>query len=185
MSDQDHAQTTTGGDEPPRRVELLEPPRPHSEAVPDLAAELDVACRERDEFKDLLLRKVAEFENYRKRIERERREQGSAEVAELIEALLPILDDFERAIRAAGDSSRETLQQGIELIYRQLVDVLAKRGLQAVEALGQDFDPSLHEAVVTESSPNHREGEVIEVFRRGYRLGTQLLRPAMVKVARA
>ena len=152
-----------------------------ADAKPDAHA---IACRERDEYRDLLLRKTAEFDNYRKRVERERREEAAAEVAELLESLLTILDDFERALATAADDNPEAYRAGIELIHRQLFDLLARNGVSTIDALGADFDPHVHEAVVTEQNSDRRDGEVIEELRRGYRLGERLLRPAMVKVAR-
>jgi molecular chaperone GrpE len=151
----------------------------------DERAAIADACRERDEYRDLLLRKTAEFDNYRKRVERERREQAAFEVMELLGSLLPVLDDFERALKIDAVDNPEAYRAGIELIHRQLVDVLERRGVKAIDALGADFDPHVHQAVVTEASPSHRDGEVIEELRRGYRLGERLLRPAMVKVAKA
>ncbi len=146
---------------------------------------LDAACRERDEYRDLLLRKTAEFDNFRKRIERERREQAAAEVTELIGALLPVVDDFERALAVDARENAEAYRAGVELIHRQLRDLLARRGVTTIEAVGADFDPRVHQAVVTEASPGHRDGEVLAELRRGYMLGDRLLRPAMVKVAKA
>jgi molecular chaperone GrpE len=156
------------------------PERPQSESDAP-----DAAYRERDEYRDLLLRKTAEFDNYRKRIERERREQAAAEVIELIEALLPVVDDFERALGVDAVENEEAYRAGVELIHRQLRDLLARRGVTAIEAVGADFDPRIHQAVVTEASPGRRDGEVIAELRRGYKLGDRLLRPAMVKVAKA
>jgi molecular chaperone GrpE len=146
---------------------------------------LAAACHERDEYYDLLLRKTAEFDNYRKRMARERREQAAFEVAALMETLLPVLDDFERALKADALENPEAYRAGIQLIYNQLVDVLGRNGVTAIEAVGTDFDPRVHEAVVTEASAAHRDGEVIEELRRGYKIGDRLLRPAMVKVAKA
>ncbi len=145
----------------------------------------DAACAERDEYRDLLLRKAAEFDNYRKRVERERREAASAGIAELVEALLPIVDDFERALAADPAAGVEAYRAGVELIHRQLMDLLARFGVTPIQAVGTDFDPRLHEAVLTEANPGSRDGEVIEQFRRGYLLADRLLRPAMVKVAKA
>lgn len=142
-------------------------------------------CRERDEFRDLLLRKTAEFDNYRKRVERERREQAAAEVTEILKSLLPIVDDFERALAVDAVENPEAYRAGVELIHRHLGDLLARRGVTAIDALGADFNPHVHQAVATEANPEHRDGEVIEEFRRGYRLGERLLRPAMVKVVKA
>jgi molecular chaperone GrpE len=141
--------------------------------------------RERDEYRDLLLRKTAEFDNYRKRNERERREFVQSAASDVLEGLLPILDDFERALRAPADASASAYRQGVELIYKQLIDYLGKRGVTPIEAVGADFDPHVHEAVTYEERPGHRDGEVVEEVRRGYKLGDRLLRPAMVRVAKA
>jgi molecular chaperone GrpE len=154
-----------------------------SEPVDD--ASISELKRERDEYYDRLLRITAEFDNYRKRIERERRETIERAAAGLIEELLPIVDDFERALRADAGAETASYRDGVALIVRQIRDLLARRGVTAIEALGADFDPHLHQAVAYEPSPGHREGEVIEELRRGYTLGDRLLRPAMVKVARA
>jgi molecular chaperone GrpE len=146
------------------------------------AAELQ---RERDEFKDLLLRKTAEFDNYRRRTERERQTQADTAAADLLEELLPLVDDLERALQAeAGPEGAEAYRLGVELIHRQLLDLLRKRDVKPIEALGADFDPHYHQAVTHEAAAGHREGEVIEEYRRGYTLGDRLLRPSMVKVAK-
>ena len=140
---------------------------------------------ERDDYRDRLLRATAEFDNYRKRVERERRELSEFAANEIVKDLLPLLDDFERALAAApgSDGSQASYRAGIELIHRQLVDLLRRRGVTPVEALGLDFDPHVHQAVATEVSDAHRDGEVVEEMRRGYKIGDRLLRPAMVKVA--
>jgi molecular chaperone GrpE len=140
---------------------------------------------ELDRCRDLLLRKAAEFDNYRKRTERERREQADRSVSDLLLELLPVLDDFERALNA--DVSRESAdahRQGVEIIHRQLLDLLQRRGVRPIDAVGTEFDPHLHQAVTTEVAEGGRDGEVLEELRRGYMLGERLLRPAMVKVAR-
>ena len=154
-------------------------------AAPAVGDELAAARRERDEFYDRLLRKTAEFDNYRKRVERERREAAQYAAGDLLEALLPIVDDFERALRAEAGPDGESYRQGIELIYKQFTDLLARRGVTPIEAVGHPFDPNFHQAITYESSPGRAEGEVIEEVRRGYKLGERLLRPAMVKVAKA
>jgi len=149
------------------------------------AMDPEEARRQRDEYYDLLLRKTAEFDNYRKRIERERQSTAQAAAADLIVELLPLIDDLERALRAeTGAAGAQPYRHGVELIHRQLLETLKKRGVQPVEALGADFDPHYHQAVSYEPAPGHREGEVIEEFRRGYTLGDRLLRPAMVRVAK-
>jgi molecular chaperone GrpE len=153
-----------------------------AEAVTDALAELR---RERDEYYDLLLRKTAEFENFRKRIERERREMTEQAAAGLIEELLPLVDDLERALQADPTSGADAYRQGVEIIYKQLLELLRKRGVTPIEAVGADFDPHVHQAVDQAVSADHREGEVMAELRRGYMLGDRLLRPAMVRVAKS
>jgi len=141
--------------------------------------------RERDEIYDRLLRKTAEFDNYRKRIERERREQADQSVVDLLLNLLLIVDDFDRALTTESGESASAYRKGVELIHAKLHDMLRRQGVKPIDALGTDFDPNLHQAVIHEPSPDHREGEVIGELRRGYLIGDKLLRPAMVKVAKA
>lgn len=140
---------------------------------------------DRDALYDRLLRQTAEFDNYRKRIERERRETREAAAVDLITDLLPLVDDFERALAVEAGPGAVAYRQGIEIIYRQLMDLLQKRGVEPVPAIGVAFDPHVHQAVAHEASPDHHDGDVIEELRRGYRIGNRLLRPAMVKVAKA
>lgn len=155
-------------------------------AVEPAAGDVTEIQRQRDEYYDQLLRKQAEFDNYRKRVERDRQAVSDAAAASMIEELLPLVDDLERALKAdAGADGGETYRQGVELIHRQLGDILQKRGVRPIEALGADFDPYYHQAVAHEAAPGKRDGEVIEEFRRGYMLGDRLLRPSMVKVAKA
>ena len=138
--------------------------------------------KQRDDYYDRLLRKTAEFDNYRKRTDRERLQLSDAVAADLLQELLPLVDDMERALRAEG--SGEGIRKGVELIHKQLLEILRKRGVRPIEALGADFDPHYHMAVAHEPANDRRDGEVIEEFRRGYMLGDRLLRPAMVKVAK-
>lgn len=155
--------------------------------APETAADDPTAAlkRERDELQDRLLRSVAEFDNYRKRTDRERRELSDAVVADLVRDVLPVVDDLERAISAAADSADPALRSGVELIHRQLVEALKRRGVEPFDSIGQDFDPSWHEALASEPANERRDGEIVEEIRRGYRIGQRLLRPAMVRVAKA
>jgi molecular chaperone GrpE len=146
---------------------------------------LETLRREKDAVQDRLLRTAAEFDNYRKRVERDRREQTEAVTADALSDLLPIIDDLERALKAPSGGDVDAFRKGVELIHRQMTELLRKRGVKTIDAVGADFDPRYHQAVVQESSPDHREGEVMEEFARGYMLGDRLLRPAMVKVAKA
>jgi molecular chaperone GrpE len=141
--------------------------------------------RERDDYYDRLLRKTAEFDNYRRRIERERREQSDQAVLDLLQELLLVVDDFDRALTVSAGDDPTAYRKGVELIHAKLHDLLRKRGIKPIEAIGQAFDPNVHQAVMHESSPEHHEGEVIGELRRGYMIGDRLLRPAMVKVAKA
>ena len=156
-------------------------PQPAAETQSDPLEELR---REKDSLQDRLLRTAAEFDNYRKRIDRERRDMADYMKADVLAEILPIVDNFERALQAPS-SDVDSLRKGVELIYKQMIDLLRKRGVTPIEALGADFDPNFHQAVIHETSPAHREGEVIEELQRGYMLGDKLLRPAMVKVAKA
>jgi molecular chaperone GrpE len=155
-----------------------------ADAAPALADEIVELRKERDGLHDRLLRQAAEFDNYRKRIDRERRESAQYAAAEVLQDVLPIIDDFERALQTDAPGA-ESYRQGLQIIHRGLMDLLRKRGVTPIEAVGTDFDPQVHQAVSYEEDPRRRDGEVIEEFRRGYRLGDRLLRPAMVKVAKA
>jgi molecular chaperone GrpE len=142
--------------------------------------------RERDELHDRLLRVTAEFDNYRKRTERERRELAEASGVDVIRDVLPALDDLERALATPAEGSAAAkYRSGVELIRRQLLEVLRRRGVEPMEVVGHDFDPEWHEAVSDEPLDGHRDGEITAEIRRGYRIGSRLLRPAMVRVAKA
>ncbi|HKE86462.1 MAG TPA: nucleotide exchange factor GrpE [Vicinamibacterales bacterium] len=149
------------------------------ESQPDPQEELR---REKDALQDRLLRTAAEFDNYRKRVDRERRDLAEYTAADIISEMLPIIDNLERALAAASES--DPLRKGVELIHKQMLDMLRKRGVKPIEALGTDFDPNFHQAVIHEVSAEHREGEIMEELQRGYLLGDRLLRASMVKVAK-
>ena len=141
--------------------------------------------RERDDYYDRWLRKSAEFDNYRKCIERERREQGEQAVNNLLLELLLIVDDFNRALTVDAGDGGAAYRKGVELIHAKLYDLLRKYGVRPLDTIGADFDPNLHQAVMHEASAEHRDGEVIGELQKGYMIGDRLLRPAMVKVAKA
>ena len=152
---------------------------------PDLSIDPVELLKQRDDYYDRLLRKTAEFDNYRRRSERERSQRSEAAVADLLQELLPLVDDMERALKAdSGSDATEAIRRGVELIHKQLLETLRKRGVTPIDSLGADFDPHFHMAVSHEPADGRREGEVVEEFRRGYMLGDRLLRPAMVKVAK-
>jgi molecular chaperone GrpE len=145
--------------------------------------ELETLRRERDDNYDRLLRTTAEFDNYRKRVERERRDQADRVIGDFAVELLTVVDDFERALGA--DEAAEGYRKGVELIHDKLQALLRAHGITPIDAIGADFDPNLHQAVVHEPSPGHRDNEVIGELRKGYMLHDRLLRPALVKVAKA
>jgi molecular chaperone GrpE len=151
------------------------------EATPDTAA----LQKERDDLYDRLLRKTAEFDNFRKRVERDRKEMIEWAASDVLTDLIAIVDDFDRALAADAPPEAQQYKAGLEMIHRQLSELLKRRGVTLVEALGADFDPHLHQAVAYEEVPGAREGEVVGVMAKGYKLGDRLLRPAMVKVAKA
>jgi molecular chaperone GrpE len=158
------------------------PPAPAEQPAADQLAQLR---RERDDYQDRWMRKAAEFDNYRRRIERERREQADQSVVDLLQDLLLVVDDFDRALTVdAGDDS-SAYRRGVELIHTKLQDLLRKNGVTPIETIGADFDPNVHQAVAQEASADHREGEVISEMRKGYMINDRLLRPAMVTVAKA
>ena len=152
-----------------------------STAAPDL----DALKAERDDYYDRLLRTTAEFDNYRKRVDRDRRDQAERVTGDLLLEILSIADDFERALAVEGTGESDAYRKGVELIYTKLHELLRRHDVHPIEAVGRDFDPNLHQAVLHEPSDAHRDGEVMEELRRGYMKGDRLLRPAMVKVAKA
>jgi len=147
------------------------------------AGDAETLQREREELRDRLLRTAAEFDNYRKRVERERRELAEFAAADLIRDILPIIDDFDRALAAPVWSKEAPAREGVELIHRRLLDTLRKRGVEPLEVVGEDFNPEWHESVGSEPAAGRRDGEVVAEVRRGYRLGGRLLRAALVRVA--
>ena len=153
--------------------------------APSDTGSLEVLQKERDDFYDRLLRKTAEFDNYRKRVERDRKETIEWAAADVLSDLLSVVDDFDRALAAEAPPEAQAYKAGLELIQRQLADLLKKRGVTMIDAMGADFDPHLHQAIAYEEVEGAREGEVVGVMAKGYKLGDRLLRPAIVKVAKA
>lgn len=153
-------------------------------------AELKKLSDEQHDLTDRLARRQADFENYRKRTERERTEAYNRATGEVVGRLLPVLDNLRRALDAEGSfESGESAEfvhflRGVELIEKQLAGVLEGLGVEPVPTVGQRFDPHIHEAVVTEETDEFEPDTVMEEMRRGYRLGDKLIRPAMVKVSK-
>ena len=152
------------------------------ESVPGKIEDIEALKKEKEELREKLLRRLAEFENYKKRVLREKREYYSNIYAEIVKNLLPILDNFERAF--AEPSPEESFREGMELIMNQFRGFLEKEGLVEIEALGEKFDPNLHEAMMMEADPELPEGQIVEVLEKGYTFRGKLVRPSKVKVVR-
>jgi molecular chaperone GrpE len=148
-----------------------------------LAVEHEKLVAEKKDLFDRLLRKQAELENVRKRVQREKEEFRQLATEDLIRSLLPTLDGFERALSQRDAGTPEAFYQGLELIYKELREVLGRAGLEPIETEGALFDPHLHQAVETVESDSHRDQEIVEELQRGYKLRHRLLRPAIVRVA--
>jgi len=156
-----------------------EPDAAEEEELAALAEELESARRERDQYLDALRRLKAEFENSRKRQERERERVLSMAAERLVQELLPVLDNLDRALEAGGD-----IREGVLATRNQLADVLGSEGLLPVASDGQPFDPNVHEAVMGRPSDEHEEGTILQTFERGYLLNGKPIRPAKVVVAK-
>ena len=153
--------------------------------VRDAEGRADEEHRRAEGYLALLKRERADFTNYRRRIEQERAEQAEAATADLLRALLPALDDLERALHnVPAELAGSTWVQGIRLVDRALHEALERAGLARIRAAGQPFDPQLHEALLGEEAPGQAEGAVVRELRPGYRLGERVLLPAQVSVAR-
>jgi molecular chaperone GrpE len=158
-----------------------------SQVEKDIDALLADTQRERDEYLDLAKRTKADFENFRKRMTAEVQAAAGRGKAEVLLGVLPVLDDLERALQAAGldpeGDSDDGLAHGVLLVFRSLRDTLTKNGIEAVDPTGEKFDPTLHEALSMQPSEGVESGTVVETMQKGYRLGEQLIRPARVVVA--
>ena len=162
---------TQSASESPESPESDDPLARASE-VADASVLAERAARlqaEKDELMQTLVRRQADFENYRKRIEREREDDKRFGARRLIEDLLPVLDAFERAVKAHDDPAYQEYRKGLELIYRQLWDILARNGLERIQAEGKPFDPHYHQAIERVESTEHPEGTVVDVFQDGFR----------------
>jgi molecular chaperone GrpE len=154
--------------------------------TPDASAELEKAQAEAAEWKDRFLRKAAEFENFRKRSERDRNESIQLAKGSIFLELLPVLDACERALAAFPEEDKAGLdhyRSGVELLYRQVRDVLGRLGVVPIEADSKPFDPNIHEALAREESADYEDNTVLRVLRRGYMFRDRLLRPAQVAVS--
>jgi molecular chaperone GrpE len=156
------------------------PTDPAAPAVDDKVAKL---LADFEDLRQTLIRRQADFENYRKRVERERSEDSRRAMARLIEGLVPVLDGFEHALAAHKEAAYADYRRGFELIYKQLLENLTRLGLERHDPIGKPFDPHLHEAMDRVETDDQPEGVILEVYQPGYVFHGHVLRPAMVRVA--
>jgi molecular chaperone GrpE len=164
-----------------RRSELVEPESAVRDTAADVSAERDRLAKEKSELQDLLQRRQAEFENYRRRIERERSDIFEYAAMDVIKALLPVVDDFERALKV--ESADKEYARGMKLIYDRLYSALQKLGLEPITEDVPIFNPHIHHAVEMVDTKDHPDQTILDEYQRGYYFKGRLLRPAMVKVA--
>ncbi len=147
--------------------------------------ELETARSENAAAADMMLRLAAEMDNYKKRVAKERESLIKYGSQGIVQELLPILDNFERAIEAAGKSSDfDSLLEGVEMISKQMYDALERKGVSKIDAVGETFDPNIHEAVVQVASEKYSENTVVEELQKGYMLHDRIVRPSMVAVSK-
>jgi len=156
-------------------------------SLEDAGKQIELLQQEKDKYYDLLLRKQAELENYRKRVVREKEEAVSRTKSTVIQAILPIVDACEKGIEnlsnEEGNEALGSYIEGYQLLLKQLKTFLEQNSVAEVSGVGSTFDPNVHEAVLREVSSDHEDGEILEEYRRGYTMNEQLLRAAQVKVA--
>ena len=145
--------------------------------------ELAKLANDLDDLRQTLLRRQADFDNYRKRIEKERSEDSRRATARVIEGLIPVLDGFEHALAAHREAEYENYRKGFELIYKQLLDNVSRLGAERFEPMGKMFDPHLHQAMDRTETADYEDGTILQVFQPGYLFHGRVLRPAMVRVA--
>jgi molecular chaperone GrpE len=162
-------------------AESADPATPEAQ-IAALRKEVDALRLEREDLKDQLLRRRADFENFRKRADRDRQQAAFEATVAVLRDLIPALDNLERALGAGGDEA--SLRMGVELIRRELLGLLDRHGATAHDPTGQPFEPERHQALLHEEVPGFAEGTVVETFRKGYYFKDRLLRPALVKVSK-
>lgn len=171
MNDRETEENTTPNQQDEQNTAIVEVPE-----VKKLSADLE-------ELRQSLLRHQADFANYRKRAEKENKEAFQRASARVIEGLIPVIDGFEHALAAHRESEYQSYRKGFELIYKQLIDNLARLGVERIEPLGKPFDPHLHQAMERAVTSDHADGTILEVYQPGYVYHGRVLRPAMVRVA--
>ena len=174
--DQTSAVVEEASPTPAKGLEAVEAPPPSPED------QLEALRAEHEVLQNTLLHRRADFENYRRRVERDRSTAAQVALAGIFEELLGTVDNLERALSAGGDE--DEFREGVELTHRELVGLFESHGVVAVDPVGQRFDPATQQALIHEPQPGLSDGAVAEVFRKGYSFGERLLRPALVKVAK-
>jgi molecular chaperone GrpE len=172
-----------------KNVQMVEnePGAPESSTAPSATADAEALAKlqaERDALLDRVARTQAEFDNYRKRSAREQADFREYAVADAVKTLLPVIDSFDLALRAPGSGEESELRKGVELIRKQLEEVLGKIGVRSIPAVGEVFDPRVHEAIEMVETDQAEDNHVSAELSRGYKIKDRLLRPAMVRVAR-
>jgi molecular chaperone GrpE len=154
-------------------------------AADSSAADAEVAklANDLNDLRQTLMRRQADFDNYRKRIEKERADDSKRSIARVVETLIPIIDGFEQALAAHREAAYENYRKGFELIYKQLVDNVSRLGVERTDPLGKQFDPHLHQAMDRTETLQQEDGTILQVFQPGYVFHGRVLRPAMVRVA--
>lgn len=151
----------------------------------DAAADSEIGklAKDLEDLRQTLLRRQADFDNFRKRVEKERSEDSKRWTARVIEGLIPVVDSFDQALASHNEPEYANYRKGFELIHKQLIDNIAKLGAERVEPLGKSFDPHLHQAMDRTETTEHPDGTIVQVFQPGYLFHGRVLRPAMVRVA--
>lgn len=172
------------------KIELRDTDEPHGEiqelpSIEELQDELESLRKEAEEYLDGWQRALAEFSNFKKRVEREQEEARARITGDILIRYLDILDDFERALKDQPEGEQhESWLTGIDLIYQKLKLILDAEGVEPISSEGDKFNPNIHEAISYEDSDDHSDGQVIEVVKKGYVLGERVIRPALVRVAK-
>jgi len=169
--------------ETPERDRAAMAPPPVEPAAPAATAELEEAIRDRDRYHDLSQRQQAEFDNFRKRADRDAVQRRLTDAAELFRRILPVLDNLESAVTASGGPTDDPVRRGLELIQKQMLDLLGKEGLAVIATVGTRFDPAQHEAVEVVRGDAANDGMILAEMRKGYMFKDRLIRAALVRVA--
>lgn len=162
-----------------------EAPEPYTLDGDEVNADAEVGklAKDLEDLRQTLLRRQADFDNYRKRVEKERGEDSRRSTARVLEGLIPVVDSFDQALASHQEPEYANYRKGFELIHKQLVDNLARLGAERIDPLGMTFDPHLHQAMDRTETTEHDDGTIVQVFQPGYMFHGKVLRPAMVRVA--